>query len=259
MLFYMASKPFNPQKNNYISMYYLFFNRYPQMLFFALTTFYVVILPFKKKVCKSKLRTLCYYVLVGVFCCAVYQHWDLIAGVIYALDVCECLCVAVIAIIIKFARPVVLLKDNNLVKIVLVLFISAKRRWEGERWEENLSERLVQVCCLLSLQTSKSFLKKLLQQVVPKDDAKTDQCLLYLQFFTTHDPQYDYDLFKLVNQLTFGSLEQFVRLFKHGPKKAVRRDKPKHVSDVQITKRDVIKQGRDRLKSSMSSKQVIQV
>ena len=72
MLFYMASKPFDPQKNNWISMYYLFFNRYPQMLFFALATIYFVILPFKRSVCKGKLQSLCYYTMIGAFCCIVY-------------------------------------------------------------------------------------------------------------------------------------------------------------------------------------------
>lgn len=160
MLFYMASKPFDPQKNSYISMYYLFFNRYPQMLFFVLTTLCVVAMPYKRKICKNKLRALCYYAMIGVFCCVVYQHWDFIAGVLYALDTYEYLCAAVVVIVVKFSKISVLLRDNNPVKIALVLFISAKRRWEGEEWNDNLGERLMQLYCLLSVLTSKSFLER---------------------------------------------------------------------------------------------------
>lgn len=142
------------------------------MLFFVLATIYVVVLPFKRRVCKNKLRSLCYYTMIGAFCCAVYQHWDFIAGVLYALDVYEYLCVVAIVLIVNFSGVMTLLKDNNPVKIVLLFFISAKRRWEGESWDENFGERAMQMYCLLSLQTSKSFLEKFLQGIVSKDDAK---------------------------------------------------------------------------------------
>ena len=131
MLFYMSSKPFDATKNHFAGMYYLFFNRYPQIVFLILLLFHFFVIPCRKTFCKTKLLKVCYLGGVATLCYTIYSAWDFIAGIIYSLDICERLCIYSLIIMLKFSGLSVIVKENNLTRFALIFFISARRRWNG--------------------------------------------------------------------------------------------------------------------------------